>query len=114
MAYIYLFCSIIIAVIGQTLFKIGTESHTVQGETFWKIFSNPSIFFGLGLYFLSALIYIQALKTIPLSIAYPSLSLSYVAVVLIGVILFDETFHRIQIIGLLLIISGVILMGVKR
>ena len=81
---------------------------------FWKIFFNPSIFFGLGLYFLSALIYIKALKTIPLSIAYPSLSLSYVAVVLIGGIFFDETLHRIQIIGLLLIILGVMLMWVKR
>jgi small multidrug resistance pump len=114
MPYILLFLSILIAVFGQTLFKIGTDSHSSTSEAFWTVFFVPTVFFGLALYFLSALIYIQALKTIPLSIAYPSLSLSYVIVVLLGVFLFNETLQKGQVFGLLMIISGVVLLWVKK
>ena len=114
MPYALLVLSILIAVIGQTMFKLGTESKSSIGEPFWSVFLVPSVICGLFLYFVSALIYIQVLRQIPLSIAYPSLSLSYVIVVMLGVFLFNETLYKGQILGLLLIVLGVLLLWVKR
>ena len=114
MAYGLLFTSIFVAVIGQALFKIGMMSQSSVNEAFWKVFLVPSVVLGLVLYFLSALLYIHALKTIPLSIAYPSLSLGYVVVVLLGLFLFDETLQRVQMLGVLVIVIGVMLLHVKK
>jgi len=113
-SYALLLLSIIIAVIGQVLFKVGVQSQGSVDMVFWKIFLSPSVLFGLSLYFLSALIYIQVLKVIPLSIAYPSLALSYVIVVLAGFYLFNESLQKGQILGLILIVVGVSLLWLKK
>ena len=114
MPYRLLFASIVIAVIGQTLFKVGAQTHSSSTEAFWKVFLSPSVIFGLGLYLSSALLYIQALKTVPLSVAYPSLSLSYVIVVLISWLLFKEPLGKEQLFGITLIIAGVAILWSEK
>jgi small multidrug resistance pump len=68
---------------------------------------RPSTLGGLALYGFSAVAYIIALRKIPLSVAYPSVALSYALVALVGHFLFGETFGVKQMGGLALIIGGV-------
>ncbi len=67
---------------------------------------------GLFLYFLSALLYIYSLKKIDLSIAYPTISLSYIAIIFISFFMFGEAITLFKIIGCAIIILGVFLLWV--
>ena len=44
----------------------------------WKIATNPYIFLGLSCYVVSVVVWILALSRVPVSIAYPMLSIGYV------------------------------------
>ncbi len=62
---------------------------------------------GLGLYGAAAVGYLIAIRRIPLSVAFPSISLSYVVVMIIGGIVFGETVTVAKIAGVVLIGVGV-------
>jgi small multidrug resistance pump len=64
---------------------------------------------GLGVYLISALCYILALKKIPVSIAFPSVSVSYAVVAVVAHVLWNEPLGWPQLAGILLIGSGVLL-----
>lgn len=67
---------------------------------------------GFLLYFLSAILYIYSLKKIDLSIAYPTVSLSYVAILFISFLIFGEAITLFKILGCSMIILGVFLLWV--
>ena len=66
---------------------------------------------GLGCYGGSAMLYMVALRGIPLSVALPATALSYVAVALIGHFVFHEPIGAQRIAGLAMILAGVIVLG---
>jgi drug/metabolite transporter (DMT)-like permease len=68
---------------------------------------RPSTLCGLALYGFSAVLYIIALRKIPVSVAFPSVSLSYALVAILGHLLFGEPFGVRQIVGIALIMGGV-------
>jgi drug/metabolite transporter (DMT)-like permease len=74
-------------------------------------FLNPLTISGLGIYLISALCYILALKRIPVSIAFPSVSASYVVVAIVSHVLWNEPLGLPQWAGILLISSGVLLIN---
>lgn len=57
--------------------------------------------------YLGALSWMAALAKLPISTAYPIMSLSYVVVMLCGVLLFDEAVSMPKVIGICLILCGV-------
>jgi multidrug transporter EmrE-like cation transporter len=65
---------------------------------------------GLGLYGGSALLYILALRRIPMSVALPFTAISYVAAALIGHYAFDEVLSLSHIGAIGLICLGVLLL----
>ena len=72
---------------------------------------RPSTLCGLALYGSAAFLYIIALRKIPVSVAFPSVSLSYAIVAVLGHFLFGEPFGIKQIGGIALIMGGVALIN---
>lgn len=105
--YLCLFTSILIGVGGQIAIKTGTL-HT-PGVSGLPLF-QPYIMLGLSCYFVAALFYIYSLKQIPVSVAFPCVSLSYVVVALLAHLLWNEPFGSQHIIALAFILCGVFLL----
>ena len=72
---------------------------------------NPMTIIGFTIYMLAAVCYIIALKRIPVSIAFPSVSASYAIVAVIAHLLWHEPLGWPQIAGLFLIGGGVVLIN---
>ena len=66
---------------------------------------------GLALYGSAAFLYMVALRKIPISVAFPTVSLSYAIVAVVGHYLFCEPFGMKQIGGIALIVGGVVLIN---
>ena len=102
MGYLYL----AIAIIGEVI----ATSALKASEGFTKI--TPSILVVVGyavtFYFLSLV-----LKTVPVGIAYAVWSgLGVVLITIVGAILFDQKLDLAAVIGMVLIISGVVVMNI--
>ena len=75
----------------------------------WQLATNPSIFGGLSCYVISVVVWIMALSRVPVSIAYPMLSIGYVVNALAAWWLFGESLTTMRIAGIGIIIVGVYL-----
>jgi drug/metabolite transporter (DMT)-like permease len=104
--YVALFIGICIAAGGQLLLKTGA----LRGTEVVQAFLNPYTIFGFGCYGVSAVLYIFALRKIPLSQAYPSVSLSYAVVAVAAHYLWGERIGWGQAAAFLLILSGIFLL----
>ncbi|WP_341703955.1 SMR family transporter [Ferrovibrio sp.] len=104
--YTMLGIGILIGVAGQVLLKAGAN-----GETLLQQILNPQSIAGLLLYGAAAFCYMYALRRIPVSVAFPSVSLSYVVVALLGFWLFGESLTAAKLGGIVLICAGVFLVA---
>lgn len=91
---------------GQILLKAGADAPDFVSQVL-----RPSTLIGLALYGSAAFLYIIALRKIPVSVAFPSVSLSYAIVAVAGHFLFGEPFGLKQVAGILLIVGGVALIN---
>lgn len=98
--------AIALGVAGQFMLKLGAAA---EGG-FVQQLMHPMTVVGLGAYVLSALLYMVALRKIPLSVAYPSVSASYVLVVLVSALVLGEQVTLAQAAGIALICVGVVLL----
>ena len=73
--YVVLGIGILTGIGGQMLLKAGADAPTLVGQLL-----RPSTLLGLALYGSAAFLYIFALRKIPVSVAFPSVSLSYAIV----------------------------------
>ncbi len=78
---------------------------------FWRTFTNPFVLLGFALVFLGSLFWLGVISRVPLSYAYPLLSLGYVLTVLASRILLGETVPLRRWLGVLVIVVGVILVA---
>jgi len=108
--YICLIISISTGILGQLSLKAGAlhPASNLVGMLF-----KPYIFGGLFLYFIAALFYIYAIRAIPLSVAFPSVSLSYAIVAYLSHIIWGENFGIYQILALVIISIGICLLVIK-
>jgi len=98
--YIYLAFSIIFEIIGSTFLKLSNGFTNVI----------PSILL-IVFYLLSFGIFVQALKTIALSVGYSIWTgVGTAGTALIGIIVFKEVLSPINVLGLIIIIAGVVIM----
>lgn len=104
--YLCLGAGILAGVAGQMLLKQGASAPDFMSQLF-----RPSTIVGLALYGSAAFFYIVALRKIPVSVAFPSVSLSYAVVAVLGHFLFGEAFGIKQAAGLALIMGGVALIN---
>ncbi|MEB3231258.1 MAG: EamA family transporter [Leptolyngbyaceae bacterium] len=69
----------------------------------------PDLWIGLSCYGCGAIAYILLLSKVPLSVAGPCISLAYVASIIIGAAFFKEVIPISRLVGIVLIMTGVIL-----
>lgn len=75
------------------------------------IFTNPYVLAGFALYGISSLLWLAIVKSMPLSLAYPTIAFSYVIVTFLSWALFHESVSWTTGFGLFLICCGVVLVG---
>ena len=104
--YLALLAAISLAVFGQVLLKSATqESTNLLGQLL-----HPLTIAAFGVYAIAAILYIVALKKIPLSIAFPSMSISYGALALLMHWFWNEPFGLPQAAGIILISLGLMVL----
>ncbi len=104
--YAALALGILAGIGGQMLLKAGADAPSFFAQLF-----RPATIAGLVLYAAAAFLYIVALRQIPVSVAFPSVSVSYAIVAVLGHFLFKEPFGIRQIGGIALIMGGVLLIN---
>jgi small multidrug resistance pump len=105
-SYAALAAGILLGVSGQILRKLGAE----RAATTFAQFLQPFTIVGLGFYGMAAIFYIIAIKRIPLSLAFPTVSMSYVVVAVAAHLLWDEPLGPRQFAGIALIAGGIIVL----
>jgi small multidrug resistance pump len=104
--WVALFAAIGTSMVGQTLLKAGAGATDFLVQLLdWRTL------LGFGLYGASAVLYIVALRRIPMSRALPCTAVSYVAAALIGHYAFAEPLGIAHIGAIALICGGVVLLA---
>jgi multidrug transporter EmrE-like cation transporter len=101
-----LVAAIVTSMGGQTLLKAGAGAPGFVAQLF-----DPRTMVGLVLYGGAALLYIVALRRIPMSVALPCTAVSYVAAAFIGHFAFGEPMGMQQVGALALISVGVVMLA---
>jgi small multidrug resistance pump len=104
--WVVLAAAITISMAGQTLLKVGAGAPDFVAQLF-----DPRTILGLGLYGGSAMLYIVALRRIPMSVALPCTAFSYVAAAMIGHFAFAEPLGAMRLGALALICVGVVMLA---
>ena len=104
--WMVLAAAIVTSMAGQTLLKAGAGAPDFIAQLF-----DPRTMVGLCLYGGAALLYIVALRRIPMSVALPCTAISYVAAALIGHYGFGEPLGMMQVGAIGLISLGVIMLA---
>lgn len=99
-------------VTGQLLWKIAvTDIQSWNTSSFISLAISPYFLGGAILYVIATGLWLIILSKLPLSIAYPSQSISYVLGTIAAYYLFQETVQATQWVGILVIIIGVFLIA---
>ena len=113
-AYPLIFAGVILNALGQLLLKAGTNAvgrfDFVAGNLVpvgTRIAMEPRIMAGVVCYGVSLMVWIMGLSRVPVSIAYPLLSLGYVINAAAAWYLFGESLTPLRVAGIGLIIAGV-------
>lgn len=116
--YGVLLVSVLLTVSGELLLKHGMNLHgtfvpqiSTLIPNLVRIFSNPFVLLGFALIFSASILWLSVISRVPLSTAYPMLSLGYVLTVLLSGIVLREAVPIAKVAGVLLIVSGVVLVA---
>jgi len=104
--YVALFAGIVFGTAGQVLLKIGSARTGNVAAQFLDVFT----LLGLGAYGAGAVFYIAAIKKIPISLAFPTVSVSYIVVAIIAHYVWSEPLGLPQIAGIALIAGGILVL----
>ncbi|MBK1658741.1 DMT family transporter [Paracraurococcus ruber] len=105
--WLSLAAAILTSLLGQVLLKKGAIG---DGNFLDQVF-RPETMVGLVAYGGAAFLYIIALRKIPMSVALPCTAASYVAVLVIGHLMFGEALSAQKIAAIGLICGGVVLLA---
>jgi multidrug transporter EmrE-like cation transporter len=109
---------VLLNAIAQLLLKAGTNRVGEFAFT-WenvlpigtKLALNPPILAGLGCYVVSVVVWILGLSRVPVSVAYPMLSVGYILNALAAWMLFGESLTAQKLAGIGFIVVGVFLVA---
>jgi small multidrug resistance pump len=110
-AWIVLAAAITTSLVGQVLLKAGASGSVAASAGFIDQLFRWQTIIGLGCYGGAALLYIVALRKIPMSIALPCTAASYVVIALIGWSVFGEALGVQKMLAIGLISLGVVLLA---
>lgn len=104
--YAALFAAIAVGTGGQVLLKVGSARTSDVAAQLFDVFT----LLGLAAYGAGAILYIVAIKRIPVSLAYPTVSLSYIVVAVVAHYAWGEALGLPQFAGIALIAGGILLL----
>ncbi len=109
--WVALAAAITTSLVGQVLLKSGASGAVAaDGGFIHQLFRLPTMF-GLVCYGGAALLYIVALRKIPMSVALPCTAASYVVIAIVGWTMFGESLGMQKIAAIGLISAGVVLLA---
>lgn len=109
--------SVLVASVAQLLLKHGmtkvgrVSSLSSTPSMLFSALTNPTVILGLAVFGFSALIWLVALSRVKLNVAYPMVSLGYVAVMFFSWLILKEPVRPVTLAGCLIIILGVFLIS---
>jgi multidrug transporter EmrE-like cation transporter len=106
---VFLLLTVACTVTGQVLLKKGSSAG--GSISLASVLKNPLIVLGCLSYVTSLFFWLNTLKLLPLSVAYPSASVSYVLVILASALFLNEPLSLNKVAGVLLICGGVFFIG---
>ena len=110
---VLIFICVAIMVLGQLIFKqVAINLTKAKFLMSWPVLGLGAA--GIAIYGLSTVIWISVLQTVPISKAYPFFAMGFVLIPIAGAIFFEETIGSIQIMGIALIVSGIVCIGLAR
>lgn len=77
----------------------------------WQVATEPHILGGLACYGISVVVWIMALSRVPVSMAYPMLSIGYVVNAAAAYWLLGESLSTLRVAGIFVVILGVFLIA---
>src|SRR3990172_2121476 len=111
-AYFLLLVAILFGVAGQLLLKHGMSQRPEFGlRDLGGLAHDFHILGGFCCYGAGTLLYFQVLARLDLSLAYPTVSLGYVLVIVMSRLLFKESVTFTRWVAVLIICIGVVLVG---
>ncbi len=94
---------------GQVLMKKGV---TLAGTlSIAKVFATPQIAIGGLCYLAGFILWLNVLRVLDLSVAYPASSFVYVLVIFLSALFLGEPINAMKVIGMLCICAGVVCIG---
>ena len=113
-AFAFLMTGVLLNTGAQLLLKAGTNALGVitltrddWPSTLARMATQPHFVGGVAIYFASLIVWIMGLSRVPVSIAYPMLSLGYVIDAFAAQLLFGETVTAARWMGIGFIVLGV-------
>ncbi|MBI2865680.1 MAG: EamA family transporter [Chloroflexi bacterium] len=79
-----------------------------------RAFTNAYVLGGFSFIFLGSVFWLSVISRVPLSFAYPLLSLSYVLVVIMAWLILKENVSLTRMVGIFIIVSGVVVVGLSK
>ncbi|MEN9560056.1 MAG: hypothetical protein RLZZ502_1267 [Pseudomonadota bacterium] len=113
-AYLLAISGVLLNCFAQLFLKAGTNQAGVisaHWDSAYKVLSTPIFYAGFACYGLSLIVWIMALSKLPVSVAYPLLSIAYVLNMVLAYYLFQEPITLLKVIGTALILLGVVLIS---
>lgn len=102
---------VLLNAMAQLMLKAGTNAIGTPAQglmaTAWQWGTQPFILGGITLYVISLGVWLVALSKVPVSVAYPMLSIGYVVNAFAAWALFGEVLNANKLIGIGIIIVGV-------
>jgi len=110
--YSLLLAAIALAVAGQLLLKRAMlRRKNIRISELPALMLDAGVVMGFGCYGIGTLFYVKVLSVADLSVAYPTVSLGYVLVIVMSKVLFGETVSASRWAAVILICIGVALVG---
>lgn len=106
---ILLLISVFISAVSQILLKKATYKHY---DTKLREYLNPCVIIAYGMFFVSTILTMLALKVVPLSMQPMLESTSYIYVSVMGYFLLKERFSKRKILGICVILLGIFVYSV--
>jgi multidrug transporter EmrE-like cation transporter len=102
-----LLCGVLLNAGAQLLLKAGTNAMPLGP----RLALEPHILGGLACYVVSVVVWVAALSKVPVSIAYPMLSIGYIVNAAAAWYLFGEALSAMKLAGIGVIVVGVFMVA---
>jgi multidrug transporter EmrE-like cation transporter len=102
-----LLCGVLLNAGAQLLLKAGTNAMPLGP----RLALEPHILGGLACYVVSVVVWVAALSKVPVSIAYPMLSIGYIVNAVAAWYLFGEALSPMKLAGIGVIVLGVFMVA---